>query len=86
MLEINAKDGISKEKAKVNSERTKDIGEQLKAKQSSCITTLVSLFHAPLNSDSGPTLRMLDGVTIVRGVVIITGEGGGGGRHFNSVS
>ena len=81
MLEINAKDGISKEKAKVNSERTKDIGEQLKAKQSSCITTLVSLFHAPLNSDSGPTL-----VTIVRGVVIITGEGGGGGRHFNSVS
>ena len=71
-----------KKKRKLTLNEQKIIGDQLKAKQSSCITTLVSLFHAPLNSVSGPTLRMLDGVTIVRGVVIITG----GGRHFNSVS
>ena len=33
------------------------------------------LFHAPLNSVSGPTLGMVGRATIVRGVVIIRGVG-----------
>ena len=47
---------------------------------SSCITILVCLFHAPLNSVSGPTLGMVGGVTIVRGRVVIIR----GARHFKS--
>ena len=69
-----------KKKRKFTLNEQKIIGEQLKAKQSSCITILVSLFHAPLTSVLGPTLGMVGGVTIVRGVVII-----GEGRHFKSI-
>ena len=39
-------------------------------------TILVALFHAPLNNVPGPTLGLVGGVTIVRGVLIIK-QGGG---------
>ena len=53
----------------------------------SCITNLVSLFHAPLNGVLSRILGMVGGVRIVSGVVIIRGVGilsqflgfGGGG-------
>ena len=56
-----------KKKQKFTRNEQKIIGEQLKAKQRSCITILVSLFYAPLNSVSGPTSGIVGEVTIVRG-------------------
>ena len=70
-----------KKKRKFTLNEQKIIGEQLKAKQSPCITILVSLFHAPLTSVLDPTLGMVGGVPIIRGDVII----GVGGRHFKSI-
>ena len=70
-----------KKKQKFTRNEQKIIGEQLKAKQRSCITILVSLFHAPLNSVSGPTSGIVGEVTIVRG-----GRNKyRGGGHFKSI-
>ena len=67
-----------KKKQKFTQNEQKIIGEQLKAKQRSCITILVSLFRAPLNSVSGPTSGIVGEVTIVRGGRNKYGRGGRG--------
>ena len=71
-----------KKKQKFTRNEQKIIGEQLKAKQRSCITILVSLFYAPLNSVSGPTSGIVGEVTIVRGG---RNKYRGGGGPFNSI-